>query len=54
MNENELVIKTYRKDYGFGRIVLRTIDGSMYLGEDRDAAAEFVKDFIEKQLSERR
>lgn len=48
--DNEITIKIYDRDYGYGRIVLRTIDGSMYLGEDRDAAAEFVKDFIRERM----
>lgn len=48
--ENELEIKVYDKDYGFGRIVLQTIEGAVYLGEDVEDAGELVKDFIRKRM----
>ena len=50
MNEGELEIKVYKQDTGYGRIVIQTIEGAVYLGDDKNGTAELVKDFIEKEL----
>ena len=50
MNDGELEIKVYGTDAGYGRIVLRTIEGIVYLGEDVLGTVELVKQFIEEQM----
>lgn len=52
MFENELELKVYDRDYGYGRIVLRTIDGATYLGEDIKGTLELVEDFLKERMGE--
>jgi len=48
--ENEITIKVHDQDYGFGRIVLRHHDGTVYLGDDVEGAGEAIKDFIRERM----
>ena len=50
MFENELELKVYHRDSGYGRIVLRTIDGVVYLGEDVEDTLRLVEEFITEKL----
>jgi len=48
--DNEITIKIYDRDYGYGRIVLRHPDGTVYLEEDVEGAGEAIKDFIRERM----
>jgi len=50
MFENELELKVYDRDTGYGRIVIHTIDGATYLGDDIKGTLELVEDFITEKL----
>ena len=48
--ENEITIKVHDQDYGYGRIVLRHPDGTVYLGDDVEGAGEAIKDFLRERI----
>lgn len=50
MNEGELEIKVYKQDTGYGKIVLRTIDGAVYLGENIQDTLKLIEDFIKERM----
>ena len=50
MFKNVMEITVYNQDYGWGRIVIHTIDGPTYHDDDIEAAVEEVREFITERM----
>jgi hypothetical protein len=53
MNDGELEIKIYGTDTGYGRIILRTIEGAVYMGADVKDAVKLIEEFIKERMGEK-